>query len=93
MSGQILTDAGSSPGHFLTDEDLCPGHFLMDEDFWMSLPETVRKCPDFYKYKGFKAWCRKSSKYTGAPRFAVLSSHTTDVFCVLHSVHRGLVQP
>ena len=56
MSGQILTDAGSLPGHFLTDEDLCPGHFITDQDFWMSLPETVRKCPDFYKYKGFKAW-------------------------------------
>ena len=56
MSGQILTNAGSSPGHFLTDEDLCLGHFLIDEDFWMSLPQTVRKCPEFYKYKGFKAW-------------------------------------
>ena len=40
-------DEDLCPGHFLTDEDLCPGHFLMDEDFWMSLPETVRKCPDF----------------------------------------------
>ena len=57
MSGQILTDAGSLPGHFLTDEDLCPGHFITDQDFWMSLPETVRKYPDIYKYKGFKAWC------------------------------------
>ena len=56
ISGQILTDGGSLPGHFLMDEDLCPGHILTDEDFWMSLPETVRKCPDFYKYKGFKAW-------------------------------------
>ena len=22
----------------------------------MSLPENARKCPDIYKYKGFKAW-------------------------------------